>query len=334
MKNALLTFSAIILLNGCKMNDTKITQMPYPETKKGTVSDNYFGQSIADPYRWLENDTTKETADWVSAQNAVTQDYLSQISYRGKVKEQLTEIWNYAKESAPYKKGDYYFFSKNDGLQNQSVIYFKKGIDGAEKVFLDPNKLSTDGTVALVGLSFSNDFKYAAYAIARSGSDWNEIYVNDIASQQLTKDKIQWVKFSGAAWKGDGFYYSRYDEPKGVSEFSNQNQFQKVYYHQLGQAQANDQLIYEDKSHPLRYFGASVTENENYLIISASEGTSGNEILVQNLRAKNDKLHTLLKGFKNNYEVIFYGNSASNIFLKIVEWNISSKLKKRLLLAA
>jgi prolyl oligopeptidase len=155
-----------------------------------------------------------------------------------------------------------------------------------------------------VGLSFSNDFKYAAYAIARSGSDWNEIYVIDIASQQLTKDKIQWVKFSGAAWKGDGFYYSRYDEPKGVSEFSNQNQFQKVYYHQLGQAQTNDQLIYEDKSHPLRYFGASVTENENYLIISASEGTSGNEILVQNLRAKNDKLHTLLKGFKNNYEVI------------------------------
>ena len=127
MKNALLTFSAIILLNGCKMNDTKITLMPYPETKKGTVSDNYFGQNIADPYRWLENDTTKETADWVSAQNAVTQDYLSQISYRGKVKEQLTEIWNYAKESAPYKKGDYYFFSKNDGLQNQSVIYFKKG---------------------------------------------------------------------------------------------------------------------------------------------------------------------------------------------------------------
>lgn len=146
-----------------------------------------------------------------------------------------------------------------------------------------------------MGLSFSNDFKYAAYAIARSGSDWNEIYVIDIASQQLTKDKIQWVKFSGAAWKGDGFYYSRYDEPKGVSEFSNQNQFQKVYYHQLGQAQTNDQLIYEDKSHPLRYFGASVTENENYLIISASEGTSGNEILVQNLRAKNDKLHTLLK---------------------------------------
>lgn len=304
MKNALLTFSAIILLNGCKMNDSKITLMPYPETKKGTVSDNYFGQNIADPYRWLENDTTKETADWVMAQNAVTQDYLSQISCRGKVKEQLTEIWNYAKESAPYKKGDYYFFSKNDGLQNQSVIYFKKGIDGAEKIFLDPNKLSNDGTVALVGLSFSNDFKYAAYAIARSGSDWNEIYVIDIASQQLTKDKIQWVKFSGAAWKGDGFYYSRYDEPKGVSEFSNQNQFQKVYYHQLGQAQANDQLIYEDKSHPLRYFGASVTENENYLIISASEGTSGNEILVQNLRAKNDKLHTLLKGFKNNYEVI------------------------------
>ena len=159
-----------------------------------------------------------------------------------------------------------------------------------------------------MGLSFSNDFKYAAYAIARSGSDWNEIYVIDIATQQLTKDKIQWVKFSGAAWKGDGFYYSRYDEPKGVSEFSNQNQFQKVYYHQLGQAQANDQLIFEDKSHPLRYFGASVTENENYLIISASVSTSGNELYYKDLSNPNSAIKPIILGFDNDTNVLDHQN--------------------------
>ncbi len=304
MKNYLI-LSSLLVITACNMNESKkISLMPYPETKKTEVVDDYFGVKINDPYRWLEDDTTKETADWVSAQNTVTQNYLAQITFRDKIKNRLTEIWNYTKTTAPYRKGAYYYFSKNDGLQNQAVIYFKKGTTGEEKVFLDPNKLSTDGTVALTGLFFSHDNKYVAYTISRSGSDWTEIYVMDIETQKLTKDEIKWAKFTGAAWQGDGFYYSRYDEPKGVSELSNQNQFQKIYYHRLGTDQKNDQLIYEDKAHPFRTLGASVTDNENYLIIYASEGTSGTEILVKDLRQPNTKIKVLLEGFKYNYAVI------------------------------
>lgn len=304
MKKILL-LGAVSILFACKSNELKkISMLPYPETKKVDTVDNYFGTTIADPYRWLENDTTEETAAWVKAQNEVTQNYLSQIPFRETIKNSLTEIWNYEKISAPYRKGDYYYYSKNNGLQNQSVIYYKKGLDAEEKVFLDPNKLSDDGTVSLGGLYFSNDYKYAAYTISRSGSDWNEIYVIDIEKGTLTKDAIKWVKFSGAAWRGNGFYYSRYDEPKGVSELSNQNQFQKVYYHTLGDDQSKDQLVYEDKSHPLRYFGADVSEDERYLYIYASEGTSGSEILIKDLKNPNGKIETLLPGFKYNYSII------------------------------
>lgn len=304
MKKIIL-IGTIGLLFGCKSNEVKkISMLPYPETKKVDTVDNYFGTKIADPYRWLENDTTAETADWVESQNKVTQNYLSQIPFRDKIKDRLTEIWNYEKISAPYRKGDNYFYSKNNGLQNQAVIYFKKGLNGEEKVFLDPNKLSEDGTVALSGLSFSNNHKYAAYTIARSGSDWNEIYVIDIEKGTKTTDEIKWVKFSGAAWQGAGFYYSRYDEPKGVSELSNQNQYQKVYYHKIGEDQSKDVLVYEDKNHPLRYFGASVTEDEKYLLIYGSEGTSGTEILYKDLSKSNSKIEVLLKGFDFNYTII------------------------------
>lgn len=301
----LLIIGSLALLFGCKSNEVKkITMLPYPETKKVDTTDNYFGTSISDPYRWLENDTTAETAAWVESQNKVTQNYLSQIPYREQIKNSLTEIWNYEKISAPYRKGEYYYYSKNDGLQNQAVIYYKKGLEGEEKVFLDPNKLSEDGTISLGGLYFSNDYKYAAYSISRSGSDWNEIYVIDIEKGALTTDVIKWVKFSGAAWRGNGFYYSRYDEPKGVSELSNQNQYQKIYYHTLGNDQSKDQLIFEDKKHPLRYFGADVSEDEKYLYIYASEGTSGSEILIQNLSDKNSKIELLLPGFDYNYSII------------------------------
>jgi prolyl oligopeptidase len=301
----LLLMGSIALLFSCKSNEVKkISMLPYPETKKVDTVDNYFGTTIADPYRWLENDTTAETAAWVEAQNKVTQHYLAQIPFREQIKNSLTEIWNYEKVSAPYRKGEYYYYSKNDGLQNQSVIYYKKGLEAEEKVFLDPNKLSDDGTVSLGGLYFSNDYKYAAYTISRSGSDWNEIYVIDIEKGSLTKDVIKWVKFSGAAWRGNGFYYSRYDEPKGVSELSNQNQFQKVYYHTLGEDQAKDKLIFEDKNHPLRYFGADVSEDERYLYIYASEGTSGSEILIQDLKNPNGKIEVLLPGFEFNYSIV------------------------------
>lgn len=351
MKKILL-LAAVSILFACKSNELKkISMLPYPETKKVDTLDNYFGTSIADPYRWLENDTTEETAAWVKAQNEVTQNYLSQISFRETIKNSLTEIWNYEKISAPYRKGDYYYYSKNNGLQNQSVIYYKKGLDAEEKVFLDPNKLSDDGTVSLGGLYFSNDYKYAAYTISRSGSDWNEIYVIDIEKGTLTKDAIKWVKFSGAAWRGNGFYYSRYDEPKGVSELSNQNQFQKVYYHTLGNDQSKDELIYEDKSHPLRYFGADVSEDERYLYIYASEGTSGSEILIKDLKNPNAKIETLLPGFKYNYSIIdnieekvlvLMDNGASNYKVVVIDpknkseenWNTIIAERKELLEAA
>lgn len=276
----------------------------YPETKKVNVVDDYFGTKINDSYRWLENDTSKETADWVKAQNALTQNYLSQIPFREDIKKRLTEIWNYEKVSAPFKKGEYYFYYKNNGLQNQSVLYYKKGIAGNDEVFLDPNKLSTDGTVALSGVYFSHDNKYAAYIISKSGSDWNEIFVKEVSTGNLMKDHIKWVKFSGAAWQGNGFYYSRYDEPKGVSELSNQNQYQKVYYHELGTDQSKDVLVYEDKEHPLRYFGADVSDDERFLYIYASEGTSGSEILIKDLKDQNSKFEILLKGFQYNYGII------------------------------
>lgn len=304
MKKILTCIMIAGVFASCKHEQKTLSMMPYPESKKSDVTDDYFGTKIADPYRWLENDTAADTKAWVEAENAVTNNYLSQIPFREKIRSRLTEIWNYPKSSAPFRAGEYYFYTKNDGLQNQGVYYFRKGMDGAEQVFLDPNKLSEDGTVALTGLYFSNDKKYAAYSIARSGSDWNEIYVMEVASQKKLNDEIKWVKFSGAAWKGDGFYYSRYDEPTSGTELSNQNQYQKIYFHKLGEDQSKDKLVYEDKAHPLRYFGASVTEDERFLLIYASEGTSGSEIYCQDLSKPGSKITMLLKGFENNYSVI------------------------------
>ncbi len=295
----------LIILSACSQNQNKtITMMPYPETEKTDVADDYFGVKISDPYRWLEDDTAANTKAWVDAQNKVTENYLSQIPFRDKIRERLTEIWNYPKTGVPFKIGEYYFYSKNDGLQNQSIYYYRKGLDGEEKVFLNPNELSEDGTVALSGLSFSKDKKYAAFSIARSGSDWNEIYVMDIESRKQLSDTIKWVKFGGAAWGGDGFYYSRYDEPVAGTELSHQNQYQKVYYHKLGAPQSSDRLVFEDKQHPLRYFWASVTEDERFLIINAAEGTSGSQIYYKDLSNPNSQIKLILEGFESNYSVI------------------------------
>jgi prolyl oligopeptidase len=276
----------------------------YPETKKGNVVDDYFGTKISDPYQWLENDTAIDVISWVDEQNKTTQNYLSQIPFRDKLKSRLTEIWNYPKYGSPFKDGDYYYFFKNDGLQNQSVLYRQKGISGTTEIFLDPNKLSADGTASLASLTFSKDHNFCAVGIAQSGSDWNEIFVMDVSTKQKTSDDIKWVKFSGATWHKNGFYYSRYDEPTKGKEFSNANEYMKIYYHELGKSQQDDKLIYEDKAHPLRYFNASVTEDERYLFINVSEGTSGSEILVRDLTQPNSKFITLFKGFDNNYNVV------------------------------
>ena len=278
--------------------------MTYPETKKDYTTDNYFGTRIADPYRWLENDTSTETKNWVDEENKITQNYLEQIPYREDIKNRLTEIWNYPKESAPFKAGEYYFFTKNDGLQNQSVWFIKKGLEGKEELFLDPNKLSADGTASVSLLGFSHDKKYIAYSIAQSGSDWSNIYVMEVASKTKLADELKWTKFSGAAWKGDGFYYSRYDEPTKGMELSGANKFQKVYFHKLGEAQTADKLIFEDNTNPNLYFGADVTEDEHFLVLYASAGTSGNALYYQDLTSLNNKIESLVKGFENNHSVI------------------------------
>lgn len=296
-----------VALTACNktMERKEITVDAYPQTHRDSVVDDYFGTKVSDPYQWLENDTAKDVVDWVSAQNKVTQNYLSQIPYRDKIKSRLTEIWNYPKYSSPFKEGDYYYFFKNDGLQNQSVLYRQKGLDGTPEVFIDPNKLSEDGTASLASFTFSKDHKFCAVGIAQSGSDWNEIFVMDVATMKKTSDLINWVKFSGATWYKNGFYYSRYDEPKKGKEFSNANEFMKIYYHTLGQSQDKDVLVYEDKAHPLRYFNAQVTEDETMLFINSSEGTSGSEVLMGELKqGVKPSLKTLFKGFENNYNVI------------------------------
>ncbi|MCX2573549.1 prolyl oligopeptidase family serine peptidase [Pedobacter sandarakinus] len=305
-KQILLGFFAFSLFacNEAKNPAEKITIMKYPDTRKDSTIDNYFGTNIADPYRWLENDTAAETKKWVDAENKVTENYLSQIPYRDDIKKRLTDIWNYPKEGAPFKVGDFYFFTKNNGLQNQSVWFIKKGLDGKEEVFLDPNTLTADGTAAVSLLGFSHDKKYVAYSVAQAGSDWSNIYVMDIAKKMKLADELKWTKFSGAAWKGNGFYYSRFDAPVKGTDLSAANKFQKVYYHKLGENQADDQLIFEDKTNPNLYFGASVTEDERFLVVYASAGTSGNALFYQDLKSGNGKINSLIPGYENNHSVI------------------------------
>lgn len=308
----ILSTAAALVACNTKMNRTEINIGEYPKTTTGTVVNDYFGTKIADPFEWLENDTALEVTNWVKEQNKVTNNYLKQIPFREKINSRLTEIWDFPKYSSPFKEGQYYYFYKNSGLQNQSILYRQKGLDGTPEIFIDPNTLSNDGTASLASLSFSKDHKFCAVGIAQSGSDWNEIFVMDVASKQKTTDLIKWVKFSGATWHKNGFYYSRYDEPKKGKEFSNTNEYMKIYYHEMGKAQTDDKLIYEDKAHPLRYFNASVTEDERFLFINVSEGTSGSEILVKELwnpSWKNKELaeqsfKVLFKGFENNYGII------------------------------
>jgi prolyl oligopeptidase len=292
--------SAIVFLS---FTSTLMAQINYPHTRKIEQHDDYFGTHIDDPYRWLEEDTAAEVAHWVEMQNRVTQQYLGEISEREAIKNRLTETWNYPKYSAPFKKGDYYFYYFNDGLKNQSILYKQKVLNGQAEIFLNPNDFSKDGTVSLSGLSFSHDNKYCTYSISQSGSDWQEVFVLEVASGKLLSDKINWTKFGGAAWYKDGFYYSRYPEPVKGMEFSSASNHQKVYFHKLGTPQSADRLVYEDPEHPKRYMWPSVSDDEKYLYLGLSEGTSGNAYLISTLGAK-EEFKPLLPGFKNNYGII------------------------------
>jgi prolyl oligopeptidase len=298
MKKMLTILCAMVVLLALAACQKTRPTLTYPATKKVDQVDDYFGTKVADPYRWLEDDNAADVKEWVQAENAVTFGYLDTIPFREKIRQRLTEIFNYPRYSSPFRAGEYYFFYKNDGLQNQSVCYIQKGLDGTPEVFFDPNTLSPDGTVRLGIVSVSNDDHYVALSRGEAGSDWSEIRVMEVATKKELPDRIQWVKFSGAAWQGSGFYYSGYDKPAPGQELKAKNEFQKVFYHKLGDPQDKDTLVWEDKEHPLRYVGAGTTEDEKLLFLTVSEGTSGNELYVKDLAAKGAGFEPLIKGFE------------------------------------
>jgi prolyl oligopeptidase len=280
----------------------------YPTTKKGDVVEVLHGRSIADPYRWLEDPNSAETVAWVEAQNKVTFGHLEKIERRTAIRERLTKLWNYERFGVPSRHGSWTIFSKNDGLQNQAVIYKATSLTATPEVLLDPNTLSTDGTVALSGLSFSEDGKYAAYATSASGSDWMEWKVREVATGKDLSDHIKWSKFSGAAWKkdGSGFYYSAYDAPREAGEaYKAVNKNQKVYFHRVGTAQDKDELVYERPDQPDWGFGADVTDDGRFLLIYQSEGTNReNRVFVRDLADAAGKIEPFLDKFDASYNVI------------------------------
>ncbi len=283
------------------------TVLKYPITEKKPVTDNYFDTKVTDNYRWLEDDKSPETAAWVKEQNVVTYGYLDQIPFRNSLKTRMTKLWNYEKISAPFKEGNFTYFYKNDGLQNQSVLY-RKNASGKEEVFLDPNTFSKDGTSSLGGVDFSKDGSKVAYAISEGGSDWRTIIIMDAVSKKILEKPIVDVKFSGVSWKGNnGFYYSSYDKPKG-SELSAKTDQHKLYFHQLGTEQTTDKLIYGD-TEKRRYVGGYVSEDDNYLFISAANSTSGNELYFINLKDEKQAINTIITGFDSDVYVIENVNS-------------------------
>jgi len=288
-------------------------KLEYPETfRDNEVVDDYHGTLITDHYRWLEDDNSEETVAWVTAQNKVTFDYLDQIPSRTTFKDRLEELWDYERYGIPFKEGDYYYYFANDGLQNQSVLYRvrnKEDKDG--EVVLDPNKFSEDGTSSLGGMSFNKAGNLLAYQVSTGGSDWREIKILDVVNNKHLDDKLDWIKFSGVSWSGDGFYYSRYPAPSEDGELSAKNEYHSLYYHKLGESQDADELIYMDKENPQRNVFATTSNDEKYLVMSTSESTSGNEVWLRALDTK-DKLTKLVNGFDADYS--FVGNQDNLLY--------------------
>lgn len=315
MKNYILLGLSVSLFIGCSTEDSKKEAMTYPETRMDETADTYFDREINDPYRWLEDDRSEETEAWVKAQNEVTFGYLKQIPYRKSIEERLTELWNYEKIGAPFVRGDYTYFYKNDGLQNQSVMYRYKTSEDPEnaEVFLDPNQFSEEGTTSLAGASFTEDGEILAYSISEGGSDWRKIILLNTESKEQIEDTLVDVKFSGVSWyKNQGFYYSSYDKPEG-SELSAKTDQHKLYYHKLGTPQAEDQVVFggtEEEKH--RYVGGYVTEDDRYLVISASVATSGNRLFIKDLEKDGD-LISVIDHYDNDVSVI--ENEGSKLFM-------------------
>ncbi|MGN0003108.1 MAG: prolyl oligopeptidase family protein [Sphingobacterium composti] len=291
-----------------------ITLKPYLQTEKIDHKDTYFGVEVEDPYRWLEDDLSDKTKAWVVAQNEVTQDYLSQIPFRDAIKSRLETLWNYEKYSAPYKEGDYIYWYKNDGLQNQSVLYRKKGEDGKEEVFLDPNKFSTDGTTSLAGISFSKDGSLVAYQLSEGGSDWRKVVVLKADDKSVVGDTLIDVKFSGLAWKGnEGFYYSSYEKPKAGSALSAMTDVHKLYFHKLNTPQKDDELVFGGESLKRRYIGAGLTEDERFLVVTAANTTSGNEIWMKDLSNPESKFVAVVNNMDKNHYIM--DNEGDKLFI-------------------
>jgi prolyl oligopeptidase len=315
MKKTFSGIFALVILASCDDSKTeKEISLNYPETKKVDTVTDYFGTDVKDPYRWLEDDRSEETEDWVKAQNEVTFDYLNSIPYKKELEERLSEIWNYEKISAPFEEGDYTYFYKNDGLQNQYVVYRKKGEDGETEVFLDPNKFSEDGTTSLAGLSFSKDGSKAAYAISEGGSDWRKLIIIDTKNKERAEDTLQNVKFSGISWKdNDGFYYSSYEKPEG-SELSAKTDQHRLFYHKLGTPQSEDKVIFGDsEAQKHRYVGGSVSEDDRFLFISARNSTSGGKLIMKDLSKNKPELVTILDHEDSDTYVI--ENDGSKLFI-------------------
>lgn len=285
----------------------------YPVSREDTISDNYFGTVIKDPFRWLEDDRSVETEEWVKSQNQVTFNFLDSIPFRKTIRERLGELNHYEKCSAPVKKAGHYYFFKNSGSQNQDVLYGTDSLGKPPETIIDPNLFSKDGTTSLSGYSFSKDGKYMAFQISEGGSDWNSIMVMDLATKTYLPDTIRWVKFSNAVWRGNGFYYSRYPEPGSQSKLSGQNEFHAVYYHELGKLQQQDRLIYVDRLNPKRNASVDLTEDERYLILSTTESTSGNAFAIMDLKTPQPKFQWIVNGFENDFTVI--GNEGDQLFV-------------------
>ena len=336
MKRLFLLLSLPLLMFACdtqqKETQTEEIALDYPETEKVDTFDVYFGDTVADPFRWLENDTSQQTAEWVKAQNKVTFNYLDQIDYRDELKARLKELLDYERISAPNKNGDYYYFYKNDGLQNQSVLYRKKSLDGEAEVFLNPNEFSEEGTISLAGTSFTEDGSLMAFLISEGGSDWRKAIVLDTETKEQVGDTLRDLKFTGLSWKGkDGFYYSSYDKPKEGSALSAKTQHHKLYYHKLNTPQSQDQLVFGGEKQPRRYIGAYLTEDERFLVVSAAQSTSGNELYIKDLSKPNSEFKTIVGNFDSEQHVI--GNEGERLLLetnldapnrRVVETNFSN----------
>ncbi len=307
MKHLVACLAFLVLAVGCSQRIVKSTRLDYPATRKDPTVDVLHGQSVPDPYRWLEDDNSAETKAWVEDQNRVTFGYLGQLGHRAAIAARLTELWNFERWGVPSRRGGRYFVSRNDGLQNQAVLYTLASLDGPLTELLDPNRLSTDGTVALSGSAISDDGRWFAYGIARSGSDWQEWRIRDVDTGQDLPDTVQWVKFSGAAWlpDGSGFYYSRYDEPKESEKLTRANYFHKLFFHRRGTPQSQDVLVYHRPDRKEWNFNATVTDDGRFLVITATQGTDPrNRVLYQDLSQPGSGVKELLMDFDADYSFI------------------------------